>query len=274
MASPTQNFTPRLYHGAGEPLSPATALAAYALSVVTMYGVALLIGGGRIEIALAQLVGLGLVPLALARVHELDRAHLGLVRPSVGAVLGAAVCGAGLWLVALHLAAPVVELTRRHDEVRAWSQTVFAGRPSVAVVIVTVVVVPSLCEELAHRGLLAGGLAPKLGRALAIAISVMVFALLHLEPARMVATALLGTVAGVLAAWSRSLWPAVVLHAVNNLIVALLGLGKLPALARAIDRDVTATVATAIALVAIGIAISARAAFGTRGVRASGTVRP
>jgi len=142
------------------------------------------------------------------------------------------------------------------------------------VVIVTMVVVPSLCEELAHRGLLAGGLAPRLGRPLAIAIAAAVFALLHLEPARMVATALLGTVAGVLAAWARSLWPAVVLHAMNNLIVSLVALGELPWLARAIDRDVTATVAAAIVLVAIGIAISARAAFGTRGVRASGTVQP
>lgn len=274
MASPTQNFTPRLYHGTGEPLAPATAVAAYALAVVTLYGVALLIGSGRIELALAQLVGLGLVPLVLARVHEVDRAHLGLVRPRGAAVIGAAVIGAGLWLLALHLAAPIVDLTRRHDEVRAWSTTVFAGRPNLLVVIVTMVVVPSLCEELAHRGLLAGGLAPRLGRPLAIAIAAAVFALLHLEPARMVATALLGTVAGVLAAWARSLWPAVVLHAMNNLIVSLVALGELPWLARAIDRDVAATVAAAIALVAIGIAISARAAFGTRGVRASGTVQP
>ena len=73
---------------------------------------------------------------------------------------------------------------------------------------------------------------------------------------------------------ARSLWPAVVLHAMNNLIVSLVALGELPWLARAIDRDVAATVAAAIALVAIGIAISARAAFGTRGVRASGTVQP
>ncbi|MBK9031599.1 MAG: CPBP family intramembrane metalloprotease [Myxococcales bacterium] len=276
MASPTQNFTRRLYHGPGEPLTLGTTLATYALAIATMYGVAILIGTDRVSGAIALAVGLGLVPLAIARVHEVDRAHLGLTRPRAGAVVGAIVCGAGLWLLALHAAAPVVRLTEREHEVRAWSTALFADQPSVAVVMITMVIVPAVSEELTHRGLLAGGLTPRLGRGLAIALSTLVFALLHLEPARMVATAILGAVAGALAARARSIWPAIALHATNNLIVALLGLRLVPALARAVERDPWLMIAGAAALSLGGFAIAWRSPgpFAPPARRGSGTLRP
>ena len=275
MASPTQNFTRRLYHGRGEPLSVATTVATYALAIATMYGVALLIGADRVSGAIAVAVGLGLVPVAIARVHEVDLAHLGVVRPRAGAVAGAIVCGAGLWLLALHAAAPVVALTEREHEVRAWSTALFAGRPTVTVIIVTMVIVPAVCEELAHRGLLAGGLTPRLGRGLAIALSTVVFALLHFEPARMVATAILGTAAGVLAARAGSIWPAIALHATNNLIVALLGMGLWPALAHALDHHRGPAIAVATLLAAGGLTIAWRSPgpIAPQGRRASGTVQ-
>lgn len=256
MASPTQNFTRRLYHGAGAPLSLATTLAAYALALATMFGAALLVGGDRVGGAAAEVVGLGLVPLAIMRVHEVAPGHLGLRRPRLRALLGGAICGAGLWLIALHAAAPVVEWTQRDQAVRDWSTGLFADRPSLALVIVTMVVVPSVSEELTHRGLLAGGLAPALGRPLAIALSTLAFALLHLEPARMVATAILGGAAGVLAMRGGSIWPAVALHATNNLIVALIGAGHLRSVAWAIDHHGGAAIAAAAALVIGGGALA------------------
>ncbi len=165
-------------------------------------------------------------------------------------------CGAGLWLLALHAAAPVVEWTQRDQAVRAWSTGLFADRPSLALVIVTMVIVPSVSEELTHRGLLAGGLAPAIGRPLAIALSTLAFAVLHLEPARMVATAILGGAAGVLAMRGGSIWPAVALHATNNLIVALIGAGALPAIAAAIDHHAGLAVAAAAALTLAGGALA------------------
>ncbi len=256
MASPTQNFTRRLYHGAGAPLSVGTTLAAYALALATMFGAALLVGGDRVGGAAAEVVGLGLVPLAIMRVHEVAPAHLGLRRPRLRAVVGGVVCGAGLWLLALHAAAPVVEWTARDQAVRAWSTGLFADRPSLALVIVTMVIVPSVSEELTHRGLLAGGLAPAIGRPLAIALSTLAFAVLHIEPARMVATAILGGAAGVLAMRGGSIWPAVALHATNNLIVALIGAGALPAIAAAIDHHAGLAVAAAAALTLAGGALA------------------
>ncbi len=254
MASPTQNFTRRLYHGAGEPLSLATTLAAYGLAVATMLGASLLIGGDRTGVAASEVVGLGLVPLAIARVHEVPFAHLGLVRPRAHQVLGAVLCGLGLWLIALHAAAPVVRWTGRDAEVRSWATGLFADQPPLYTVLVTMVVVPAVCEELAHRGLLAGGLAPAIGRPLAIAVSTATFAALHLEPARMVATAILGAAAGVMAARGRSLWPAVALHATNNLVVVVLS--RWPHLIRTIDRHVGIATAIAVACAVVGLAVA------------------
>ena len=104
--------------------------------------------------------------------------------------------------------------------------------------------------------ILAGGLAPALGRPLAIALSTLAFAVLHIEPARMVATAILGGVAGVLAMRGGSIWPAVALHATNNLIVALIGAGALPGLAAVIDQQPGAAIAAAAALTLAGGALA------------------
>jgi membrane protease YdiL (CAAX protease family) len=98
-------------------------------------------------------------------------------------------------------------------------------------------------------------LTPRLGRLGAIAISTALFAALHLEPARIIATAIVGGAAGAVAAWSRSLVPAIALHAVNNAIVAALSLGHAPSLRRAIDHHAAATLAIAVALAIGGLAV-------------------
>ena len=236
MASPAQNFTRRVYHGDGAPLPAGLTLMAYGLALATMFAVAIVLGPGKGPAAIAEVVGLGLVPLAVARLHRVPLHHLGVVAPRASAVAGAVVAGAGLWLVALHAAQPVIELTRRQAAVEELTVQLFGGGPSLAFLALTLVVVPAVCEELTHRGLLLGGLAPGVGRALAIASAAALFAVLHVEPARMVSTVILGVAAGLCATWSGSLGPPIALHATNNLIVLLLGAGELPWLARTIDR--------------------------------------
>lgn len=255
MASPTQNFTRRVYHGDGAPLPVGLTLAAYGLAVATVLATALVIGSGRVETAIAEVAGFGVVPLLLIRIHRVAPAHLGLVAPRPAAIAGALVAGAGLWLVALHAATPIVVATGRRDEVAELTTHFFGGGPSALLLFVTLVAVPAVCEELTHRGLLLGGLSAGLGRALAILISTALFAILHVEPARMVATAILGVAAASCASWSRSLWPAVVLHAANNGAVALVGAGAVPAVARALDDHPGPSLAGAAALSVTGLAI-------------------
>lgn len=255
MASPAQNFTRRVYHGDGAPLPTGLTLVAYALAIATLFAVALVIGTGRTEGAIAEAIGLGLVPIAIARLHRVPLAQLGLIAPRPLAIGGAVIAGAGLWLIALWVAAPIVETTHRQHAIDELTMRLFGGQPNLALLIVTLVVVPAVCEELTHRGLLLGGLAPGVGRALAIAIAAALFAILHVEPARIASTAILGVAAGLCALWSGSLWPAIALHATNNLIVLVLGVGLAPRLAALIDRHPQASLSAACALACGGLAL-------------------
>ena len=165
------------------------------------------------------------------------------------------IAAAGLWLIALTVGAAIVESTHREAAVEELTRQLFGGQPNLALLIVTLVVVPSVGEELTHRGLLLGGLAPGVGRAIAIAIATALFAILHVEPARIAATAILGVAAGLCALWSGSLWPPIALHATNNLIVLVLGVGLAPRLSALIDRAPAASLAVAGALACSGLAV-------------------
>lgn len=243
----------RLYHGPGAPLAPGVAVAGYALAVACFFSIGLLVGGGPLPATIAQVLALAGVPLLLVRLHGGTRADLGLVAPPLVGMLGGIVAGAGSWLVAMRLAHPVVEATHAGLAMRALSQQLLAG--DVAVVLLVRAVVPAACEELLHRGLLLGALAPRLGRAGAIAITTIVFAALHLEPARMVGAVVVGGVAGLLATWSRSLGPAVAVHAVNNGVLLALGLGRFPVVGHAVARHPDQALAVAAGLVATGLAL-------------------
>ena len=244
----------RLYHGPGTPLDARVALGGYALAVACFFSIGLLVGSGPAPAALAQIVGLALVPVLLVRLHGGNRADLGLVAPPLLGMLGALVAGAGAWLVALRLALPVVRATEAEPAMRELSRELLAGH--VAVVLLVRALVPAVCEELLHRGLLLGALAPRLGRAVAIVLSTALFALLHLEPARMVSAGLVGLIAALMATWSRSIGPAITVHAVNNAVALAIGLGLFPGISAAIGRHPDPAVAVAAGLVGIGLLLA------------------
>lgn len=243
-----------MYHGPGAPLSAAVALGGYALAVACFFSIGLWLGDGRVTEVAAQVVALAGVPVLLLRLHGGGRADLGLVAPPLLTVIGAALAGTGTWLVALHLARPVVEATDAGRSMHALSRQLLAG--DVAYVLVARALVPAVCEELLHRGLVLGALAPRLGRVSALVVVTALFAALHLEPARMVSAAAVGLVAGALALWSRSVVPAITVHAVNNGVALALGLGLIPSVSVAIARHPDGALAVAAALVVVGCALA------------------
>lgn len=243
-----------MYHGPGAPLSPGVALGGYALAVACFFSLGLWLGDGRVTEIAAQVVALAGVPFLLVRLHGGHRADLGLVAPPALTVVGAAVAGTGTWLVALHLAQPVVEATDAGPSMHDLSRQLLAG--DVAYVLVARALVPGVCEELLHRGLVLGALAPRLGRVGAVAVVTALFAALHLEPARMVSAATVGVVAGALAVWSRSVWPAIVVHAVNNAVALALGLGLAPPVGAAVVSHPVGALVVASGLVVGGCALA------------------
>ena len=77
-------------------------------------------------------------------------------------------------------------------------------------------VTPAICEELAFRGFILSGLARGGRLAIAVAISSIMFGIIHMIPQQAFNAALLGLVLGLLAIYSRSLFPAMAFHFCNN----------------------------------------------------------
>ena len=79
-------------------------------------------------------------------------------------------------------------------------------------------VTPAICEELAFRGFILSGLARGGRLAIAVGISSLMFGSIHMIPQQAFNAALLGLVLGLLAIYSRSLFPAMAFHFCNNAI--------------------------------------------------------
>jgi membrane protease YdiL (CAAX protease family) len=83
--------------------------------------------------------------------------------------------------------------------------------------------VPALAEELLFRGILWGALERRIGTALTLVLTSVVFGLYHGSIYRFLPAMVGGLMLGGVRAWSRALWPAVAFHFANNagVLVAL-----------------------------------------------------
>lgn len=87
--------------------------------------------------------------------------------------------------------------------------------------LVTVTVAP-IVEELFFRGLVYQALKERTGAAWAGALSALIFAIYHFSLWLIVPILLLGLALAWLTEWQRSLWPAIIGHALNNLVAVLI----------------------------------------------------
>ena len=78
------------------------------------------------------------------------------------------------------------------------------------------VVVAPLSEELFFRGLILRGLRSRYSDPKAVAVSALLFALVHLNPYQFLGPLILGLLAGWIFVKTGSLWPCMLLHAFNN----------------------------------------------------------
>lgn len=85
---------------------------------------------------------------------------------------------------------------------------------------VSVGMVGPLVEEVVFRRVLLGWLESRVGLVLAVLVQATLFAALHVVPAAMTLTFLLGLATALLARRHRSLWPALALHVLNNMVAA------------------------------------------------------
>ena len=84
--------------------------------------------------------------------------------------------------------------------------------------IVFIAVLPSIFEEITHRGLLLKGYAKEIGYRRAIVYSSLLFGLMHLNVGQVFYATVLGALIGVTAIVSGSIFPAMIVHFMNNAI--------------------------------------------------------
>lgn len=187
------------------------AIAAVAL-LIAGGGLMLSIGGAGVAIAQVVFVAGPVVVLALRRGGALSR--LGVRNPGSSAVIGAVLIGASLWFLTLWLIAPLSQMwfdTSDLQELEAAAVSL-----PVPVMLLCFALAPAVCEELLFRAALARSLMPHVGRVGAVLISAVLFAGFHASAVRLLPTLFIGLALGAVCVRTRSVIPAMIVHALNN----------------------------------------------------------
>jgi membrane protease YdiL (CAAX protease family) len=176
--------------------------------------------------AAIQILAIGLPSLALAARRGRPLERLGLTWPRPGALAGAALLGASTWCLVLIAVEPLIDALAERwsmfDPSRLEELERLVAETPWPLLALSFATLPAICEELLFRGALARSVAGRLGRGWGVVVSAILFGLFHLEPIRMLPTALLGLVLGYTAIVSGSTIPAMVVHLLNNgLAIAL-----------------------------------------------------
>lgn len=204
--------------------TPAVALVTFAVALVFAFYASLLLESRGILVtlvvtqlafflapALAVTVGLGYSPADA----------LSWRWPSLRALAASALLGMSAWAV---VSGVVVRLAPPPDSlVRALERVLMLGDQPMPlwVVWLAIALLPALAEETFFRGLMLGGL-KRLGKTTAIVGSAFAFAIAHASIYRLLPTLLLGIVIGYAVWKSGSILCGMVIHALNNGLLATL----------------------------------------------------
>ena len=100
--------------------------------------------------------------------------------------------------------------------------------PGIALLALGVALAPGISEELLFRGLLLGVLLPRFGAALAIVLSTLPFALVHIDPAHIVGAGLLGLYLAAARVSTGSTLVSIACHVANNAMAIVLSTQQWP----------------------------------------------
>ncbi len=95
-----------------------------------------------------------------------------------------------------------------------------AGRDSgVWLGVLSLSVLPAVAEETLFRGFVLTGLRTRFRTGSAVILTAVLFALMHVDPFRFLPVLLLGGILGFMTATTGSLYPAILVHALNNVLL-------------------------------------------------------
>jgi len=220
-------------------------------------GFAFLLAGQRMSLLLIQPLAFALPPILAVRLFYLDRRRvLPFGAPAPRHLLAGVIGIAGLnHLLTLY----GVWQERVWPPPDTWRATFDAllhteGAIDFAGLVVAVAIAPAVCEEILFRGFVQSGLVRQAERPWrGVLTTAVLFGLFHLDPWRFVMVVALGVFLGWLRQVSGSLWPAILAHAVNNLITLGLTAAGFPPAGRAPGTVLTAIGAAGLVTLAFAI---------------------
>ncbi|NOY26143.1 MAG: CPBP family intramembrane metalloprotease, partial [Oligoflexia bacterium] len=198
-------------------------LALVALAGSSVWGPAALTGQDlAIATFVSMLAFIAAPALAISSPLDLDRAALlSWRRPPARAWLLLPLVVVGTLGLANLLWYAAVAVLPQNDLIEAYSQALTGFDSPLGLVAVSVV--PGICEELLFRGAMLGLLRRGMATWAAVIVQALIFAALHGMAVRFPYTFGLGLVLGLLVVRTRSLWPAIVVHTLHNLLSTQLG---------------------------------------------------
>ena len=193
----------------------------FATSIVTLLlGLSPLLapwGLGGVAIAQIGILAVPSVAIAYAKTNSWTRTWslLGFRRPRMSAIVGAILVGSTFWYLSFLLVWPIAEqFLGGQEAVKHLVRATY--HPFIVVSVAIVGLLPALCEELFVRGMLLRSFWQYRGRVQAVLFSALFFGVMHFSLARLLPTTLLGIVLGLSVVATNSLWPAIVIHGLNN----------------------------------------------------------
>ncbi|HUU84118.1 MAG TPA: ABC transporter permease subunit/CPBP intramembrane protease [Phycisphaerae bacterium] len=223
-ASLRSTFSRRLMRPAGRPTLSMAVLVVALLFPIWFYVQSGLQSAGDFAVVLRRTgqvmpIVFILVPLGVCAYFKVNIVGaFALGGPQGRYLAAAALLGLTAWVpahalsVAQQSIVPMPAVLEASEEIM---QTALANtRPWLALLLLALV--PAVCEEFLFRGFLLGGLATVLRKWPAIICAGCVFGAFHFYVFKFPVTAILGVVLGYLCWQSRSIWPAVVMHALHN----------------------------------------------------------
>jgi membrane protease YdiL (CAAX protease family) len=177
--------------------------------------------GGYSGVALFTL-GLGLLPVlySLARGYGFT-AVFRISLPRKKDVAGGLFISAGMFIFVLFVCNAIAYLIPPLKDAGTPLQD-FMVHGGVLPAVITVALLPAVCEELLFRGFLLSGFASSMGKWPAIILCGCLFGALHLQPFQMPFTALVGVGLAYAALETGSVFVPVIMHCAHNLLLLLI----------------------------------------------------
>jgi ABC-2 type transport system permease protein/sodium transport system permease protein len=194
--------------------------------------------------ALVTAAVFGGIPILLAMLGRVRASTgLGLRRPHLIALLGAAILGAALWPAAheSYLLSEWLGLSSLSPKRLQAAEAMVERLRTMPLwlVITTLAIVPAIFEELCFRGFIFGALRTRLAGWPTIIASALLFGLFHevLAPGRLLPSTFLGIALGWVRLQTLSVWPCMLLHAINNGLLLTISHHRDELLARGVGAE-------------------------------------